>query len=115
MASVEVISLGKLPNLATFDHVFISDLCTTGLSILSSNQEVGSEAFQLFEQGQVRAALEMADHLLVPALKAVAEYPCAGDDSVVEKVREEWCNCLMHPSLSESELTVHCIAYPSVC
>ena len=48
-------------------------------------------------------ALDMANHYLVPGLKAVAEYPCPGDDEVVEKIREEWCSCLMHPSLPESE------------
>ena len=69
-------------------------------------------AIQLFDQGQVGAALEMATVLLVPALKSLAELPCPGDEEVVERVREDWCNCLTHPSLSDGEaynIIRHCL------
>ena len=66
-------------------------------------QEVSRGAIGLFDQGNVRAALEMATDFLVPTLKSMAELRCPGDDGVMERVREEWCNCLTHPSLSSSE------------
>ena len=66
-------------------------------------QEVSVGAMEMFDQGQVGAALETATVLLVPALKSMAELPCPGDEEVMERVREDWCNCLTHPSLSDSE------------
>jgi hypothetical protein len=65
--------------------------------------EVSRGAIGLFDQGNVRAALEMATNFLVPTLKSMSELRCPGDDGVMERVREEWCNCLTHPSLSSSE------------
>ena len=70
-------------------------------------------AFRLFEEGEVSMALDMANHYLVPGLKAVGDYPCVGDDEVVEKIREEWCSCLMHPSLPEGE--AQCMVVGCVC
>ena len=55
----------------------------------------------LFKSGHVRDAFSLAGSLLVPALGAVAQVPCEGDEAVVERVREEWCNYLTHRSLSE--------------
>ena len=60
-------------------------------------------AMDMFDQGQVGTALEIATVLLVPALKSMSELQCPGDDAVMERVREDWCNCLTHPSLSGSE------------
>ena len=66
-------------------------------------QEVSQGAIGLFDQGDVRAALETATNFLVPTLKSMSELRCPGDDGVMERVREEWCNCLTQPSLSSSE------------
>lgn len=69
-------------------------------------QEVSISAMEMFDQGHVRAALETATVLLVPALKSMSELPCPGDEQVIERVREDWCNCLTHPSLSDGKKSV---------
>lgn len=61
-------------------------------------------AIAMFDRGQVRAALETATILLVPTLKSMSELPYSMDNEVMERVREDWCNCLTHPSLSSGEL-----------
>lgn len=61
---------------------------------------------EMFDQGHVRAALETATVLLVPAFKSMSELPCPGDEQVIERVREDWCNCLTHPSLSDGKPSV---------
>lgn len=69
-------------------------------------QEVSIGAMDMFDQGHVRTALETATVLLVPAFKSISELPCPGDEQVIERVREDWCNCLTHPSLSDGEYCV---------
>lgn len=66
-------------------------------------QEVSIGAMEMFDQGHVRTALETATVLLVPAFKSISELPCPGDEQVIERVREDWCNCLTHPSLSDGK------------
>ena len=66
-------------------------------------QEVSNGAIDLFDRGQVGTALEMANILLVPTLKSMSELRCTEDEEVMERVREDWCNCLTHPSLSDGE------------
>ena len=79
-------------------------------------QEVSLGAITLFDRGQVQAALETATTLLVPALKSMSDLRCPGDDAVMERVREEWCNCLTHPSLSGSELyCIVCVVCACMC
>lgn len=43
----------------------------------------------------------MAGTLLVAGLRELTEKPSAGDKETVEAVREEWCQCLVHPGLNE--------------
>ncbi|CAI8024839.1 Ubiquitin carboxyl-terminal hydrolase 25 [Geodia barretti] len=47
--------------------------------------EVSRGAIGLFDQGNVRAALEMATDFLVPTLKSMSELRCQGDDGVMER------------------------------
>ena len=65
---------------------------------------VSRAAYKLFENNDVREALKQANSLLVPGLGALAGNPCDGDTEVVEAVREEWCQYLTHPGLSEGTL-----------
>ena len=58
-------------------------------------------AYKLFEENKVREALKQANSLLVPGLGVLASNPCEGDMEVLESVREEWCQYLTHPGLSE--------------
>ena len=66
-------------------------------------QDLSDAAIAKFDEGQVREALEMATRFLVPSLKSMSETRCLEDDGVMAKVREDWCNCLTHPSLSSGE------------
>ena len=66
-----------------------------------SLQGVSRTAYKLFENNNVREALKQANSLLVPGLAALAASPCEGDTVVLEAVREEWCQYLTHPGLSE--------------
>ena len=66
-------------------------------------QSISSTAKVLFESGEVKQALSLADTLLIPTLKAFSVRKCEGDEEVLESVREEWCQCLMHPSLKKGK------------
>ena len=57
-------------------------------------------------------ALKLANSHLIPALKAFSLWPCEGDDVVLEAVREEWCQCLVHPLLNEGNIIGAAIAVP---
>ena len=67
-------------------------------------QGVSKAAYKLFENNNVREALKEANSLLVPGLAALARSPCEGDNEVLAAVREEWCQYLTHPGLSEGAL-----------
>ena len=79
-------------------------------------QGVSRTAYQLFENNQVRPALQQANSALVPGLGAMSANPHEGDVNVLEAVREEWCQYLNHPGLSEGKgtLTTYCI-YHHAC
>ena len=64
---------------------------------------VSRAAYRLFEENNVSEALKQANSLLVPGLGALAGNPCNGDTEVLEAVREEWCQYLTHPGLSEGK------------
>ena len=49
----------------------------------------------------MKEALTQANTLLVPGLAALTVNHCEGDMEVVEAVREEWCQYLTHPGLTE--------------
>ena len=73
---------------------------------------VSRAAYKLFENNNVREALKQANSLLVPGLGALAGNPCDGDTEVLEAVREEWCQYLTHPGLSEGTVVCYsCIYY----
>ena len=69
-------------------------------------------AYCMFESGSLQEGLQIACALVVPALSQIAGdvrggSGCLGEEGdgveveVVEKVREEWCQCLNRPQLSE--------------
>ena len=64
---------------------------------------VSRAAYRLFEENNVSEALKQANSLLVPGLGALAGNPCDGDTEVLEAVREEWCQYLTHPGLSDGK------------
>lgn len=63
-------------------------------------QEVSSKAYKMFEMGRVRDGIQLANTLVVPALAQLSR-DGGGDREVLEKVREEWCQCLGRPDLNE--------------
>ena len=76
-------------------------------------QEVSSKAYRMFERGKVRDGIQLANTLVVPALAQLSrEMARAGggaggrDKEVLERVREEWCQCLGRPNLNEGEFSV---------
>lgn len=69
---------------------------------------VSRAAYKLFEENNVSEALKQANSLLVPGLGALAVNPCDGDTEVLEAVREEWCQYLTHPGLSEGTSLTYC-------
>ena len=58
----------------------------------------------LFRSGEVGKALDVAGTQLVAGMKELTDWPSAGDEEVVAVVREEWCQCLMHPGLDKGLL-----------
>ena len=74
-----------------------------------SLQGISRTAYKLFEDNNVREALKEANSLLVPGLGALVANPCEGDMGVVEAVREEWCQYLTHPGLTEGEYYYYCM------
>ena len=66
-----------------------------------SLQGTSNAALALFESGEASKALDVAGTLLVAGLRELTERPSAGDKEAVEAVREEWCQCLVHPELNE--------------
>ena len=57
----------------------------------------------MFEQGEIRSGLQVANTLVVPALAQLSRESGGGGEEVLEKVREEWCQCLNRPDLNEGE------------
>ena len=70
-------------------------------------QGVSRAAYQLFENNKVKEALTQANTLLVPGLAALTVNHCEGDMEVVEAVREEWCQYLTHPGLTEGNSLIY--------
>ena len=66
-------------------------------------QEVSSKAYRMFEKGEVKAGIHIANTLVVPALAQLSREGGHDEVTVLEKVREEWCQCLTRPGLNESE------------
>lgn len=66
-----------------------------------SLQQSSDLIYRIFEKGEVVSAMKIANTHLVPSLGAFAMSICPGDEDVLEKVREEWCQCLTHPGLTE--------------
>ena len=58
----------------------------------------------LFRSGKVGKALDVAGTQLVAGMKELTDWPSAGDEEVVAVVREEWCQCLMHPGMDKGVL-----------
>ena len=71
-------------------------------------QGISRTAYKLFENNKVQEALKQANSLLVPGLGALAANPCEGDMEVLEAVREEWCQYLAHPGLTEGTTICTC-------
>ena len=71
-------------------------------------QETSNLIHQHFERGDVANALEAANIHLVPSLGAFAMSVCPGDEDALEKVREKWCHCLVHPGLTEGVCCMSC-------
>ena len=65
--------------------------------------EMGTVAFT---SGEVSSSIVIGNDYIVPGLKAFSLHPFTGDDSILEKVREEWCQCLDQSSLTESKFNV---------
>lgn len=93
-------------------------------------QEVSSLAYCRFENGSLQEGLQIACALVVPALAQIAGGMCGGDVragdvragdgvaeevEVVEKVREEWCQCLNGPHLSEGQYMYRVCQEPVCC
>ncbi len=55
----------------------------------------------MFEQGDVSTGIQIANTLIVPALVQLTEENYLEREMVLEKVREEWCQCLNRPDLDE--------------
>lgn len=71
-------------------------------------QEVSSKAYKMFERGEVRDGIQVANTLVVPALAQLSREGGGGgegqgEELVLEKVREEWCQCLGRPDLNEGK------------
>jgi hypothetical protein len=66
-------------------------------------QEVSTKAYGMFEQGKVRDGLQIANTLVVPALAQLSRESGREEEGVLERVREEWCQCLNRPDLNESK------------
>ena len=75
-------------------------------------------AYTMFTNDSSQGGLDLACTLVVPALSQIAaggvEEAEEGDVvekevKVVEKVREEWCQCLNRPQLSESQFIYHSV------
>ncbi|XP_011404322.2 PREDICTED: ubiquitin carboxyl-terminal hydrolase 28-like isoform X1 [Amphimedon queenslandica] len=62
--------------------------------------EIGTVAFT---SGEVSSSIVIGNDYIVPGLKAFSLHPFPGDDSILEKVREEWCQCLDQSSLTEDD------------
>lgn len=80
-------------------------------------QEVSGKAYKMFERGCVRDGIQLANTLVVPALAQLSREGGGGegDREVLEKVREEWCQCLGRPDLNEGTLIIMTLCYCKVC
>ncbi len=57
----------------------------------------------MFEKGEVRDGIQIANTLVVSALAQLSRESGREGEEVLEKVREEWCQCLNRPGLNEGE------------
>ncbi len=77
-------------------------------------QEVSSLAYRKFDSSNVQEGIQIALALVVPAMNQTSESMAilegneqekevveAEEVGAIEKVREEWCQCLNRPHLSE--------------
>jgi hypothetical protein len=65
--------------------------------------EVSQLGTTAFTSGEVGTSLKIGNDYIVPSLKAFSRSPFEGDESIVERVREEWCQCLDRSSLTEDD------------
>ena len=68
-----------------------------------SLEEVSNKGYRMFEKGEVRDGIQIANTLVVPALAQLSRESGRHEEAVLEKVREEWCQCLNRPGLDESK------------
>ena len=66
-----------------------------------------------FNAGEVSTSLFIGNEYIVPSLKAFTQHTFPGDDPILEKVREEWCQCLDQSSLTEG-MTNHSLQYNAI-
>ena len=66
-----------------------------------------------FNAGEVSTSLFIGNEYIVPSLKAFTQHPFLGDNPILEKVREEWCQCLDQSSLTE-DMTNHSLQYNAI-
>ena len=59
-------------------------------------QQVNEYASREFEssEGALEEALTVMNQLLLPCMALLGSQPCPHDQSVVEEVRDKWCNFL---------------------
>ena len=62
---------------------------------------VSQKGTRCFNTESVSAGLDIGNTFIVPAIKELTSQASVGDEVVVEKIREEWCNCLEQSSLTE--------------
>ena len=75
----------------------------------------------MFERGDVRDGIQIANTLVVPALAQLSRESGGSSggrsggeaEEVLEKVREEWCQCLNRPGLNEGGCV--CVCCGSMC
>ena len=76
-------------------------------------QEVSHVGTDSFASGKVTQGLAIGNNLIVPALKELSLRPFIGDEQVIERVREDWCQCLGQNDLTEGVfcMVLVCLQY----
>ena len=76
-------------------------------------QEVSHVGTDCFASGKVTQGLAIGNNLIVPALKELSLRPFIGDEQVIERVREDWCQCLGQNDLTEGVfyMVLVCLQY----
>ena len=59
----------------------------------------------MFERGEIKDGIQIANTLVVPALAQLSRESRTEGEKVLEKVREEWCQCLNRPDLNEGKIS----------